>query len=88
MFLIKAGTVIQVQVPKDRQWYHTSGWMAYTTKEDKIYEKEEVFDLIALKNGRQMPTWIVHNIEHFNRIVIQRDGKFAMVFPSQIEYLD
>ena len=88
MFLIKAGTVIQVQVPKESRYYHTTGWMSYTTKEDKIYEKEEVFDFIALKNGRQMPDWMAHNIEHCNRIVIQRNGSFAMVYPSQIEYLD
>lgn len=87
MFLIKAGTVIQVETPKSEYWYW-SGWRPYTTKEDKLYEKEEVWDLAAVYNGREIPLWAEVNIQEHNKVVIQRDGKFALVNPTDIQYLD
>jgi hypothetical protein len=47
MFLVKAGTVIQVQTPKSVTHHYWSGWMPYTTSEDKLYDKNEVWDAVA-----------------------------------------
>lgn len=88
MFLIKAGTSIQIQVPKSIRSFCWAGWRPYVTKEDKIYDKEEVWDYVALHNDRDIPDWAVRNITEHGYVVIKRDGKFAMCKPSQIEYLD
>lgn len=88
MFLIKAGTVIQIEVPKSEGWFNWSGWKPYTTKEDKLYDKHEVWDLVAVHNGREIPLWAVRNITEHNKIVIKRAGKFALVNPSDIEFLN
>ena len=87
MFRVKANTTIQVPVPPSMEWYHWGGWMPYTTKEDRFYDKHEVFDAVALHNGREMPLWIAHNIRQ-GYVVLERDGKFAMLRPNQIEFLD
>jgi hypothetical protein len=89
MFLVKAGTVIQVQAPKSTTHWNTVGWVPYTTKEDKLYDTHEVWDAVAVHNDREdVPMWARCNITDFGNVVIQRDGKFAMVKPAQIEYLD
>lgn len=89
MFLVRAGAVIQIEVPRSKRGYHDwIGWQPYTTKEDKLYEKEEVWDLMALENGRSIPMWAERNIREHGKIVIQRAGKFAMVNPRDIQYLD
>jgi hypothetical protein len=89
MFLIKAGTVIQVEIPKsERGYFNWTGWRPYTTKEDKLYDKEEVWDSVALYNGREIPAWAVRNIQEFGQVVICKNGKYALVQPKHIEYLD
>lgn len=89
MFLIKAGTVIQIETPKSQNYFNTVGWIPYTTKEDKLYDKEEVWDAVAVHNGRDdVPDWAVRNIKEHGNVVIKRAGKYAMCKPAQIEYLD
>jgi hypothetical protein len=89
MFLVKAGTVIQVQTPESETHHYWSGWMPYTTREDKLYDKHEVWDAVGVANGREdIPEWARRNIVEFNRVVIQRNGKYALVSPQNIAYLD
>lgn len=88
MFLIKAGTFIQIQVPKSIRSFCWTGWRAYETKEDKLYDKEEVWDYVALHNGRDIPAWAVRNIEEFGKVVICKAGQYALVNPADITYLD
>lgn len=89
MFLVKANTVIQVEVPKTARHFYWDGWFPYTTKEDKIYDKQEVWDAISVYNGRdEIPEWARRNIVEFNKVILKRDGKYAMVNPKDIEYLD
>lgn len=89
MFLVKADTVIQVQRPKSVTHHYWSRWMPYTTREDKLYDKHEVWDAIAVANGREdVPEWARRNIVEFNRVVIQRSGKYALVNPQDIEFFD
>ena len=42
MFLVKSGTIIQVETPKSETHFYWSGWMPYTTKEDKIYDTHSI----------------------------------------------
>lgn len=88
MFLIPANTVIQIEAKKSLNHWNTVGWVPYTTKEDKLYDKEEVWDSVAVHNGREMPFWALHNITEHNKVVVSRAGKFAMVKPGDIQYLD
>ena len=82
MFLIKAGTNLQIQ----GRW---SRWIPYATKEDELYEKEEVWDAVGVYNGREdIPDWAVRNIKEHNKVVINRAGKYAMVRPQDIQFLD
>jgi CRISPR/Cas system-associated endonuclease Cas3-HD len=89
MFLVKAGTAIQVQTPKSVTHHYWSGWMPYTTSEDKLYDKHEVWDAVAVYNGREdVPDWARRNVVEFNKVVIQRAGKYALVNPQDIEFLN
>jgi hypothetical protein len=86
MFLVKAKTAIQVQVPKHLRDFIS--WMPYETKEDKFYENHEVWDLVRLHNHpEEVPEWIRRNIE-LGYYVFERHGKFALVSPSKTEYVD
>lgn len=88
MFKVKANTVIQIQTPKSDRSFYWSGWLPYTTKETKWYDTHEVYDIVSVRNGREMPEWIRHNIAEFNKVVISRDNKFALVNPQDIEFVD
>ena len=88
MFLVKAGTVIQVSPPKSTSHFNTVGWVPYTTKEDRLYDKEDVWDRVALHNGREVPMWAERNITEHNKVVIQSKGRYALVKPCDIEYMD
>ena len=95
MFLVKKGTQIKVFAPfgKISSKFDYAGdpfpWKPYVTKEDKLYDKEEVWDLIGAINGRDdIPQWALDNITHFGKTVVVREGKFAQVNPKDIEYLD
>lgn len=89
MFLVKAGTVIQIQAPKSTTHFNCVGWIPYTTKEDKIYDKEEVWDAVTVYNkSRDIPAWIARNVQEHGYVVIKRADKYAMCRPTQIQYLD
>ena len=104
MWLIKAGTTIRINAPHGKvngpstvisgshSLTDTAPWKPHTTKEDRLYDKEEVIDAVRLHNDvcGDIPFWIRHNIElsRYRDVVIQRDGKYAMVRRDQIEYLD
>tara|TARA_R110000868_G_scaffold90057_8_gene250228 strand:+ start:3646 stop:3918 length:273 start_codon:yes stop_codon:yes gene_type:complete len=90
MFLVKAGTSIQVEIPKSKRWYHNwLSWKPYTTKEDKLYDKEEVWDAVTVHNGMiEIPEWARRNIVEHGYAILNRAGKFAMVRPANIEFLD
>ena len=90
MFLVKAGAVIQVQVPKSMtHFYWGGGWIPYTTKEDRLYDKEDVWDIVAVHNDREdVPEWARRNIVEFGKTVVQCKGKYALVNRNDIEYLD
>ena len=87
MFEIKAGTVIQLNRNPSDAHHFTTMWFPYTTKEDKIYEKEEVYDFIRVNND-SVPFWIHNCVMEHGKVVIARAGKFALVNPADIEYLD
>jgi hypothetical protein len=90
MFLVKAGTVIQVELPKTNSYFHWSaGWRAYTTKEDKLYDKDEVWDSVAVHNDRDdVPDWARRNITECALVVLQRQGKYALVPADSIEFVN
>jgi hypothetical protein len=89
MFLVKAGTVIQIQVPQSETHHYWSCWRPYTTREDKLYDKHEVWDAVAVCNEREdVPEWARRNVVEFNKVVIQRSGKYALVNPQDIEFLN
>lgn len=90
MFLVKAGTVLQIEASKNEGvWFDWSTWRPYTTKEDKVYDKEEVWDSIAVYNDRgDIPEWAQRNITEFNKVIVKRSGKYAMVNCKDIEFLD
>jgi hypothetical protein len=104
MWLVKANTVIRINAPfgkingprtvnsGDCSLTDTAPWKPYTTKSDKIYEKEDVYDFVRVHNDvcGDVPSWIRHNIElsKGRDVVIHCDGKYAMVRRDQIEYLD
>lgn len=89
MFLVKAGTNIAVEVPQSQRAWHTSGWMGYTTKEDKIYDTHEVWDAATVLNSAvPVPDWARRNIMDFDKVVIMAKGKYALVNRIDVSYLD
>lgn len=100
MFKVNAGTTIQVYAPFGKAgeprtvtkggttYIDHAPWKPYVTKEDKIYEKEEVLDAVTMfYRPDDVPLWAQRNIQLGN-VVITRDGAFAMCKPTQITYLD
>ena len=60
----------------------------YTTREDKTYDKHEVWDAIAVYNRREdVPAWAARNITEHGKVILTVAGKFAMVRPQDIEFL-
>lgn len=90
MFLVKAGTVIQIEIPKtESSHFNWVKWRPYTTKEDKLYDKHEVWDAVAVANDRSdVPMWASVNITEHGYVVIKRAGKYAMVPHKQVQFLD
>ncbi len=88
MFLVPANTVIQVQAPKSLHHFNWGGWIPYTTPADRLYEKEDVWDPVALHYRIDVPQWIARNVLEHNRVVIHCKGKYALVAPKDIRYLD
>lgn len=97
MWLIKSGTTIRVYAPFGKPGaengvdgnYDHQPWKPYITAQDKMYDKHEVWDMVAVRNGRQdVPAWAKRNIEFHGFVVIKRDGKYAMCPRNDIVYLD
>lgn len=85
MFLLKAGTIIQVKSPFINEEYP---WVPYTVLQDTILEKDQVWDAVALHNDREeIPFWATRNIE-MGWTVIRRGDKYSMVRPAHLVYLD
>lgn len=74
-------------------FYDTAPWRSFATKADRIYDKHEVFDFVALHNRPEtVPLWM-HNMIRAGEAIIQRNnGKshsvFARVRREFLEYLD
>lgn len=97
MWLVPAQTVIQVYAPFGKiggpqtvgEYTDSAPWKPYTTKEDKVYQKEQVWDYVTAHNNRDdMPHWAYHNIVEHNKVVICLNGYYAMCDREQIKYLD
>lgn len=101
MFLIKANTTIQIYAPfgkfgaknpsvgEGHIWCDTAPWKPYVTKEDKLYDKHEVWDAIAVFNEREdVPEWARRNIVEHGKTVVRKGKHYALVNPGDIKYLD
>ena len=89
MFLVSAGTTIQIQVPPSIRHFCWSGWRPYQTREDKIYDKHEVWDLISVHNAQMdIPEWARRNIVEHGYTVLKREGKYALVRPERVKFID
>jgi hypothetical protein len=82
--------VIQIELPKSDRYFHWDGWKPYTTKEDKLYDKHEVWDAVSVYNDSdgQVPEWARRNITEHNKVILHRDGKFALVNKQDVQFLD
>ena len=95
MFLVKRGTIIQIEKPKveGSQFFDWSPWKPYETTADRLYEKSDVWDAVAVANDRDdVPMWARRNITEHGYTVIKQMGKtgvkYAMVPSKNIEFLD
>jgi hypothetical protein len=85
MFLLKAGTVIQVKNPFINEEYP---WVPQTVEKDVILEKHQVWDAVVLHNEREeLPFWATRNIQ-MGFTIMNIDGEYSMVRPAHLEYLD
>ena len=106
MFMVKSGAVLGIFAPfgrvssesnraqtEDAFLVDTTPWKNYTTKENKFYDKEQVWDLFTVNNGQiEVPAWAEHNIREFGVSIISSANKsgetcFAMVKNSDIQYV-
>lgn len=101
MWLVKAGTQMQVFAPfgkpggstqvkqGDVLYIDNAPWRGYISTEDKVYDSHEVWDIVAVENGRSdVPGWAQRNIRNLGVVVLCRDGKYAMVKQNLAQYLD
>ena len=103
LFLVAAGTLIQIHAPFGKigsncsvdsngfTYTDIAPWKPYTTKEDKTYDLEQIWDAVRVYNaerrGDHIPMWIEHNVKEFGKVIIEVDGKFAMVDQNKITVL-
>lgn len=99
MFELKAGTVIQIYAPfnvpngangkteNGMYFFDHAPWKAHTAKNTTLYDKEDVYDAVALHNGREMPMWIERNVR-LGKTVLRNGKYYAMVNPRDLAYLD
>lgn len=97
MFELKVGTPIQVyapfgkvngptQVVENNTLYHdTAPWKGTMAKKTQWLEKHQVYDYVALHNGREMPMWVQANIER-GYTVLCVEGVWALVKPNLLTY--
>ena len=91
MFLVKRGTIIQIEKPKveSSHFFDWSFWKPYETTADRLYDKSDVWDAVAVANGRDdVPHWARRNIMEHGYTVIRCKGKYAMVPHRHVEFLD
>lgn len=101
MWLVKAGTQMQVFAPfgnpsgrpsvteGDALYVDNAPWKGYVSKEDKVYDSHEVWDIVAVMNGRDdVPNWAKHNIQEFGVVVLHVENRYAMVKCESTQYLD
>lgn len=106
MWMIKAGTSILIDAPFGKvggprsvpssdgksTLTDTASWKGYVTTEDRIYEKEDVYDVVRITNDvcGDVPHWIRHNIELSKgaEVIVHCKGKWARVKRANIEYMD
>jgi hypothetical protein len=93
MFLVKAGTVIQIEKPKAparSSCWDTAPWRPYRTTEDKLYDKHEVWDAVSVYNddAGEIPEWARRNVREHGYTILKRAGKYAMVPSKQVTFLD
>ena len=81
--------------PQTQTHYHdTAPWKGYVTKEDKIYDKCNVWDAVAVMNNRDdVPEWAKRTVMEKHKYVIWETNSkgqivYAHVNPRDIEYLD
>jgi hypothetical protein len=63
-------------------------WRGYVTRAEKWYDNEEVYDLVRLANGHDLPIWIRAAIEREGYAVIAKDGYYAKCLPQYMQYID
>ena len=93
MFLVKRGTIIQIEKANGTQFFDWYPWKPYETTADRLYEKSDVWDAVAVANNRDdVPMWARRNIMEYGYTVIKQSGKtgikYALVPSKQVEYLD
>ena len=99
MFLVKANTKLLVHAPFGRcggkqsvvtngyEYFDHEPWKGYVTKEDKVYEKHEVIDVVAVYNQREdVKPWMTWHTDRGYALLV-RDGKYASVKMSDLKYL-
>ena len=90
MFKIDANTPIHVQRGRPGFDVSPNGWEPYTTTEDRIYEKEYVYDRVALINGRldDDNKSEIRRLVRSGYVVVAFGRWWAIVEPQFITYLD
>tara|TARA_Y100000034_G_C6902563_1_gene417794 strand:- start:2412 stop:2735 length:324 start_codon:yes stop_codon:yes gene_type:complete len=83
MLMVPAHTAVKVYMPfgdvnrtssvssnGKYEYVDTVPWKGYVTKEDRFYEKGEVWDNVAVRNGREVPEWAAWNIREHGVTVV------------------
>ena len=94
------GTVSKSRTPapahaiEGNTWFHdTVPWRGFITKADRLYDKHEIFDFVALHNHPDtVETWM-HNLITRGEAIIHRynaggHGVFGRVRREFLQYLD
>lgn len=107
MYKLNAGTAIKVYAPLnvvsgpnnvvegDTVYHDWNTWKDYVAKKDTVLDKHQVYDIVALVNGREdtldWPFWITQNVRDGWTVFTEINNKgttvWAMVLGS-LEYLD
>ena len=89
MFRVKAGTLIEINALKTPDWDWGPKWIPYVTTETKLYDTHEVINLVSVYNNNEdVKPWMRRNVLEHNKVVLMRDGRFALVKRTDIEFLD
>ena len=103
MYLLPAKTSILIFAPFGRpgaestvsdsgEHVDTKPWIGHVTREDKVLDKHEVWDAVAVANGRDdVPMWARMNVENGYTVFQQKNAKGRVVFGmirGNLKYLD